>query len=340
MTTKGTPTADSTGSLSLAQLPPQISLASALLASIIRLPPDPLIAYTVFEPSDALDPPHHLSAIESARRSLVSDSRSILKSLLFTVKILPRLPLLYVFAISSSGQRSPPHDALLDLKFDGLVRMFSSPFLPYRHPTLDHSPPIASTSSVFSLKGLYPCGAACSVAEEPCPDCLAVPSDPLDPPFLPRPLARQLPRSPLRTVYTQLLHSIREFVLDRLGSIAGTPDILPTFRCQDGIILTGADGFSDWGTGWVHRSKNRFVSLPVHALPNNNIRCVLIEDSYSATLKFIFPILVSSCIRFCAWLTCFLWHGALPSPLVHLSNSCHSIPLPITLGRTQVPPLR
>ena len=125
MTTKGTPTVDSTGSLSLAQLPPQISLASPLLASIIRLPPDPLIAYTVFEPSATLDPSLHLSAVESARRSLVSDSRSILKSLLFTVKILPRLPLLYVFAISSSGQRSPPHDALLNLNFDGLVCMSS-----------------------------------------------------------------------------------------------------------------------------------------------------------------------------------------------------------------------
>ena len=123
MTTKVTPTVDSTGSLSLAQLPPQISLASPLLVSIIRLPPDPLIAYTIFEPSDTLDQSLHLSTIESARRSLVSDSRSILKSLLFTVKILP-LPLLYVFAISSSGERSPPHDALLNLKFDGLVCTF------------------------------------------------------------------------------------------------------------------------------------------------------------------------------------------------------------------------
>lgn len=125
MTTKGTPTVDSTGSLSLAQLPPQISLESPLLASIIRLPPDPVIAYAIFEPSGALDPSLHLSAIEAARRSLVSDSRSILKSLLFTVKILPRLSLLYVFAISSSGQRSPPHDALLHLQFDGLVCMSS-----------------------------------------------------------------------------------------------------------------------------------------------------------------------------------------------------------------------
>lgn len=125
MTTKGTATVDSTGSLSLAQIPPQISLTSPILASIIRLPPDPLIAYTIFEPSDTLDPSLHISAIESARRSLVSVSRSILKSLLFTVKILPRSPLLYVFAISSSDQRSPPHDALLNLKFDGLVCMFS-----------------------------------------------------------------------------------------------------------------------------------------------------------------------------------------------------------------------
>jgi mediator of RNA polymerase II transcription subunit 13 len=125
MTTKGTPTIDSTGSVSLAQLPPQISLTSPSLTSVIRLPPDPLIAYTIFQPSDTLDTSLHLSTIESARRSLVSDSRSLLKSLLFTVKIRPRLPLLYVFAISSSGQRSSPHDALVNLKFNGLICMFS-----------------------------------------------------------------------------------------------------------------------------------------------------------------------------------------------------------------------
>jgi mediator of RNA polymerase II transcription subunit 13, fungi type len=124
MATKGMAIVDSTGSLSLAQLPPQISLTSSILASIVRLPPDPLIAYTIFQPSDTLDTSHHLSAVESARRSLVSDSRSILKSLLFTVKVLPRFPLLYVFAISSSDQRSPPHDTLLNLNFDGLVCMF------------------------------------------------------------------------------------------------------------------------------------------------------------------------------------------------------------------------
>jgi len=283
MTTKGTLTADSTGSLSLAQLPPQISLASPLLASLIPLPPDPLIAYTIFEPSGALDPSLHLSTIESARRSLVSDSRSILKSLLFTVKILPRLPLLYVFAISSSGQRSPPHNALLNLRFDGLVCMSS--FLVYsiwfltRHAisTLAHVAPTASICSIFPLKGLYPCSDACSATDEPCPSCLAAPSDPLDAPFLPRPLARQFPRSPLRIVYTQLLHGIREFVSDRLGSITGSPDLLPTFRCQDGVVLTRADGFSDWGTGWIHRSRNRFVSLFARALSTPMTICISVS---------------------------------------------------------------
>ena len=324
MTTKGTPTVDSTGSLPLAQLPPQISLATPLLASVVRLPTEPLIAYTIFEPSGALDPSLHISAIESARRCLVSDSRSILNSLLFTVKILPRLPLLYVFAISSSDQRSPPHDALLNLKFDGLVRM-SSPLissirfltqraLPTPNPRSLH--PTASTCSVFSLKGLYPCSAACSVADEPCPNCLVVPSDPLDPPFLPRPLARQLPRSPLRIVYVQLLHGIREFVSDRLGSIPDSPDPLPTFRCQDGVVLAGADGFSDWGTGWVHRSRNRFVSLSANALPDCNICCEFIEDSYSATLKSTFLAPVSYYTQSCARSTCFLWHGVPTSSLV------------------------
>ena len=266
MTTKGTPTVDSTGSLSLAQLPPQISLVSPLLASIIRLPPDPLIAYTIFEPSDTLDPSLHLSAVESARRFLVSDSRSILKSLLFTVKILPRLPLLYVFAISSSGQRSPSHDALSNLKFDGLIRTSSPRLRPVPYPTENiHLPltPTASSSS-FSLKGLYPCSTACSATDYPCPNCLNLPfdlPDPLEPSFLPRPLAHQLPRSPLRTVYAELIHSIREFVSERLGSIESSADLLPTFRCQDGVVLVGTDGFSEWGSGWVHRSRNRFVTF-------------------------------------------------------------------------------
>ncbi|KAF9643307.1 hypothetical protein BDM02DRAFT_3191865 [Thelephora ganbajun] len=217
MTTKGTPTVDSTGSLSLAQLPPQISLASPLLASIIRLPPDPLIAYTIFEPSDSLDPSLHLSAIESARISLISDSRSILKSLLFTVKILPRLPLLYVFAISSSGQRSPPHDALLNLKFDGLV---------------------SSTSSTFTLKGLYPCSTACSITDEPCPNCLADPFDPLDPPFLPRPLI-DLEVSRALMTYSQPFDARMALSLsEQMGPPTGAPggstnpeiDLLPLAR--------------------------------------------------------------------------------------------------------------
>jgi len=317
MTTKGTPNVDSTGSLSLAQLPPQISLTTPLLASVVRLPTEPLIAYTIFEPSSALDPSLHISAIESARRCLVSDSRSILNSLLFTVKILPRLPLLYVYAISSSDQRSPPHNALLNLRFDGLVRMSSPLVSSIRFLTQQALPapnsrsfhPAASACSVFSLKGLYPCSAACSVADEPCLKCLVVPSDPLDPPFLPRPLACQLPRSPLRIVYGQLLHSIREFVSDRLGSVPGSPDPLPTFRCQDGVVLAGADGFSDWGTGWVHRSRNRFVSLSTYALPDCHICYDFIDDSYFATLKSTFLVLVSYCTQSCAWSTCFLWHG-------------------------------
>ena len=64
-------------------------------------------------------------------------------------------------------------------------------------------------------------------------------------------------------MYAQLLHSIREFVSDRLGSIASSSDLLPTFRCQDGVVLPGSDGSSDWGTGWVHRSRNRFASHPL-----------------------------------------------------------------------------
>jgi len=179
----------------------------------------------------------------------------------------------------------------------------------------DAQPP-ASAHSVFTLNGLYPCGAACSAADEPCSDCLTAPSDllnPPDPPFLPRPLARQLPRSPLRTVYAQLLHSIREFVSDRLGSIAGSPDLLPIFRCQDGVILTGADGFSDWGAGWVHRSRNRLVSLPIHAFPDTNVLCDFTGDLYFATLKFTSLLFVSYYTQFCAWSTCFLYHGVLSS---------------------------
>ena len=59
--------------------------------------------------------------------------------------------------------------------------------------------------------------------------------------------------------------------MDRLGNITGSPEVLPTFRCQDGVVLAGADVFSDWGTGWVHRSRNRSVSLLTHSVSNNNV---------------------------------------------------------------------
>ena len=58
---------------------------------------------------------------------------------------------------------------------------------------------------------------------------------------------------------------------DRLGSHSSSSDQFPTFRCQDGVILTGSDGFSDWGTGWIHRSRNRFVSTFPEVLPNHNM---------------------------------------------------------------------
>ena len=64
MATKGTPNTESTGSPSLAQLPPQISPTPASITSL-PVPPDPVTAYTTPGPSETLDP----SAIDPARRS-------------------------------------------------------------------------------------------------------------------------------------------------------------------------------------------------------------------------------------------------------------------------------
>jgi hypothetical protein len=123
---KVNPNIDSTGSGSLAQFPPAISLDSLLLSSLISLPPKPLIVYAAFTPTTLDDNTQQLSFVESARRSLVAANGHlpVLESLLSTVHITQQSSTLYVFAISSAETISQSHSNLNNLSFDGLIGKF------------------------------------------------------------------------------------------------------------------------------------------------------------------------------------------------------------------------
>lgn len=114
---------DNTGSSFLAQFPPPISLASPVLASVIPLPDQPLIAYSVFTGASATNTSDQLNLIEIARRRILerNANHTILDSLLPSVYISKDLAVLYVFAFCSTVRTSESHVALLALQFDGLV---------------------------------------------------------------------------------------------------------------------------------------------------------------------------------------------------------------------------
>ena len=113
---------DSTGSSVLAQFPPRISLGSSVLASAINLPPTPHITYSVYTPSSSPTTTDPLDTIEQARKNVWQSnaSRSVLDSLLSSVRITRNSLSLYVFALGSGQEVSAAETALRSLKLSGL----------------------------------------------------------------------------------------------------------------------------------------------------------------------------------------------------------------------------
>lgn len=114
---------DNTGSSFLAQSLSPISLASQVLASVIVLPENPLIVYSVFTGPPA-NVPDYLSSVELARKKIfrLNADRAVLDSLLPVVHITKDVAALYVFAIGCTDRTSESHSALAALQLDGVIR--------------------------------------------------------------------------------------------------------------------------------------------------------------------------------------------------------------------------
>ncbi|KAI0922097.1 hypothetical protein AcW2_006885 [Taiwanofungus camphoratus] len=236
---------DNTGSSFLAQFPPPISLASPVLASVIPLPDQPLIAYSVFTGASATNTSDQLNLIEIARRRILkrNANHTILDSLLPSVYISKDLAALYVFAFCSTVWTSESHVALLALQFDGLV---------------------LTDSSTFTPATIYPCSITCSTQLTPCPNCLNLLRKPTNAPSS----AHLLPRQPLRRPFHQFLQAVRGRLIDEIAEAAkGSSNCRPAVRLKDGFLLGPTSTSSEWGSGWEHHARSRpliYCHLEVH----------------------------------------------------------------------------
>ncbi|TBU61231.1 hypothetical protein BD310DRAFT_214459 [Dichomitus squalens] len=112
---------DNTGSFVLSQNSPPISLASAVLASIVPLPEHPLIVYSIFACRPATSDP--LEQLEVARRTVLlkNKGQAIVDSLLPAVHVSKDSAALYVFALGSTACTCDVHGVLSRLEFETLI---------------------------------------------------------------------------------------------------------------------------------------------------------------------------------------------------------------------------
>jgi hypothetical protein len=114
--------------------PPRISLNDKLLASIISLPDEPHIVYSLYSPTSPS--PQDYEYVESARRQLFERDvlSPLLGALLPSVHITSESSSLYVFAIISHGQIGDYRATLNALQFQGLSGEFGIFFFALESP--------------------------------------------------------------------------------------------------------------------------------------------------------------------------------------------------------------
>lgn len=103
-----------------------ILISSKALSSIISLPADPSIHYTIFTPALGHGSSDSVSeTIELARRGTLSrneaSASALLESLLPSVHISKEDSFMYVFAVTSGDKCGNGLDTLRGLQFDGLI---------------------------------------------------------------------------------------------------------------------------------------------------------------------------------------------------------------------------
>ena len=120
---------DGTGASALAHFPPEISLESQLLGSVIDLPEHASITYKVYTldstaPGTSSDP---FCIIEQARKKLIRDFKSspIVNSLIPSVRVGRDYAELYVFAVGSTQVSTDSVVRLVALRLDSLIGVYS-----------------------------------------------------------------------------------------------------------------------------------------------------------------------------------------------------------------------
>lgn len=95
---------------------------------------------------------------------------------------------------------------------------------------------------------MYPCSAACSTQEIPCPRCL----DPTHTPF-PASSAHLLPRHALRLPFHYFLTAVRDrLIYDITKASTCDRSHRPAVRYKDGFLLSPSPASSEWGVNWEH----------------------------------------------------------------------------------------
>ncbi|KAI0082888.1 hypothetical protein K474DRAFT_1584939 [Panus rudis PR-1116 ss-1] len=284
-------TQDTTGTLALADLPPDISLDSPIFGSIIELPEFPLISYLVFTPALATEQPavDPLILIEHARKSILGTnrSRSLVDSLLASVHINQDSASLYVFAISSAEKASESLEDLTKLRFEGLS---------------------LSESFSFTPSGLFPCSSSCALASTPCAGCSNPSDSALTPSSSPvgceakASAARLLPRKPLRRPFAQFRQAVRDRLVDDLTQRSEVPCLSAqrryVVRLRDGILLCPIPSSTEWSSGWDHYFNRRPL---VHCQIETNLTQIsasssrlvvqpLLRPTHHLPLRFTMPL--------------------------------------------------
>ncbi|KDQ65114.1 hypothetical protein JAAARDRAFT_108506, partial [Jaapia argillacea MUCL 33604] len=255
----------------LSQFPPPLSSSNPILASVIPLPHDTLIAYSSFS-STGLD----TSSIELARRQILAKCASdLLGSLLTSVQVARERSTLHVFAFGSTLRTTESHAALNALSFPGLSTSQSSSFTPH---------------------DLYPCSTECSVIPIPCPTCLNPSSTPKSSSSVSSSTsaACRLPRHPLRAIYSQFLEAIRNKLINDLSeSTKKTPESPPVRRFKSGFLLGPSNrGTYEWGEGWEHHARSRpliYCSLQLHLSPTQILIHPILRPTDLLPLPFHHP---------------------------------------------------
>ncbi|KAJ7647889.1 mediator complex subunit 13 C-terminal-domain-containing protein [Roridomyces roridus] len=224
---------------------PRLAASDKLLSSTISLPEDALISCTVYSPiaGPSSQSRAYNDILEIARRDVISQngSATLAQSILTSVHASGSDSCMYAFSI---GQVGLPPAELSRLQFDGLT---------------------VTSQASFTPADIFPCH-SCADLATPCPSCL----DPNSPP-------QQLPRHPLRLIYSHFLEAVRLRVIADISAASnakqsGRKRLVK--RLKGGFLLDPPPSSTEWSKGWDMHASSRpliFCQLQIHLAPSQLI---------------------------------------------------------------------